>query len=459
VYRNKGQKSLSDHFLDSPKYIMKKFTIIKSLKAILPEKENPEICDILINNSTGIIEKIGTEIQVESAEVIKEYEGMLAMPGFIDPHVHFRVPGKPESEDWKTGSLAALSAGITTVFDMPNTNPPTVNQNGLKLKLDEIEKNSMINYGIFGGLTTDNLDFLLENKQINAIKVYLASTTGDMLIKDLQNINLGRSKKVICFHAEDENIIEKNTLEFGDLKNPIDHSIIRSEEAAVNSVRDVIRLQKKSGGKFHIAHVSSYDEIKELLDTELSFESAPHHIFCCTDNYQEGGFLWKCNPPLRQRSTMKKMQQALYDEKIPMIATDHAPHPFESKSFQTGKIPASGIPSIEVGTHFILNEAASGKISFLYAAKILSTNAAKRFSIDRRGEIREGNFADIAIIDLKQKWIFSKNNIYSKCGWSPFTNTEFTVKVLATFVNGFHYQTKDLKKYLTKTRNHNIYQV
>ena len=175
-----------------------------------------------------------------------------------------------------------------------------------------------------------------------------------------------------------------------------------------------------------------------LEGSKISFEVAPHHIYCNTDLYKTGGFLWKVNPPLRSPETASAIQKALYEGKIDMIATDHAPHPLEAKT-RKEPTPASGLPSLQIGTHLILNDAASGKLSFNHAAKILATTAAKRFDIQKRGELREGFFADIAVVDPQHPWTMQKELVQSGCGWSPFEGLSFSARVIATFVNGFTY--------------------
>ncbi|MDH4199362.1 MAG: dihydroorotase [Spirochaetia bacterium] len=441
---------------------MNGYALLQSVKAVLPDKNNPEEIDILVNKDTGLIEKISRNIVVGDAEKISRYKGLHVLPGFIDPHVHFRIPGKPEAEDWKHGSLAAISAGVTTVLDMPNNNPPVTDEKSLKLKLNCIEKESLVNFGVFGGLTRHNLEYLLQEKNIKAIKVYLASTTGDMLIENIDNIDFSKSLKVICFHAEDEIIIQNNVRKTGLLNDPLLHSQIRSEEAAVKATQHVIHLYKKTNGNFHVAHVSTADEIVLLQNAGVSFECAPHHIFCNTDNYKNGGFLWKCNPPLRSPATQSQMRNFLHEERIQMIATDHAPHTLQDKQFDKNhaeKVPVSGIPSLEAGTHLILNETANGKISLEYTTRILSSNAAKRFHIQKRGLIEEGYYADLAVVDFNNQWTFSPKNIQSKCGWSPFMDFVFKTKVVATFVNGREFIIENLKSKLNMEKTNPIYQV
>ena len=406
--------------------------------------------DLLIDRLSGKIEKIAMHIDSDDkVENIHQYEGKLVLPGFIDPHVHFRYPGKEIAENWNTGSLAAIFAGVTTVLEMPNTSPPTVNEDGLRIKIDHIESESFINYGLFGGLTRNNLDFLFQTDEVKAIKIYLASTTGDLLIEKMPALQDRSTDKVFTFHAEDETIIRANREKNGPIKSPLEHSIIRSEEAAISATKRIIEISKTLDLKFHIAHVTTDTEVELLNSTnssKISFEVAPHHIYRSTENYKKGGYLWKCNPPLRSSSTAERLKKLLYDGKIPMIATDHAPHPMSAKTV-TDSEPASGVPSLEVGTHLVLSDLARGKLTAVQTANILSTNAAERFSIEKRGQIKQGNFADLAIVDTSKTWTFNEIDVQSGCGWSPFTGDSFDAKVIATFVNGSHYPTDDLRKF------------
>jgi len=443
---------------------MNKYILLKSVLAVLPGQALPQKSDILVDTESGLMEHIApeiTEYPPDKTDVVETYRGMLAMPGFIDPHVHFRYPGKAEAEDWFTGSLAALSGGVTTVLDMPNNSPPTTDKTGLLVKLDHIAQKSLINYGLFGGLTLNNLDFLLENENIKAIKVYMASTTGDLLLNGIGKLDFSDHRKIFCFHAEDDHIIKQNEAAQGAITEPWQHTKIRSEEAALKATREVIAMQKKTGANFHVAHVSTPAEIAELENSGVSFECAPHHLFCSGDNYSEGGFLWKCNPPLREASTRDEMRKALFQEKVPMIATDHAPHPLADKQTRE-KTPASGIPSLEAGSHLVLNAMAEGHIGIAHAARILSTNTARRFQIQRRGELKTGYFADISLVDPAKIWTFQPDDIFSKCAWSPFLNFTFKARVIGTFVNGREFTPsilKTLRQAKEFQRTHQIYQV
>ncbi|MDH5720447.1 MAG: dihydroorotase [Spirochaetia bacterium] len=436
---------------------MKKI-LLPSVRAVLPDKKEPEICDILIDIESSLIEKIGKNLTKEKECVfLKEFEGLTVFPGFIDPHVHFRTPGKTDAEDWLHASKAALSAGVTTVLDMPNNNPPVIDMASYENKKKIISDKSLVNFGLFAALTPSNSDELKKIETIKGIKVYMASTTGNILIEDISKIDAKEGGLLFAFHAEDEPTIRENEKRFEGEFTPLAHTEIRSEEAAVKAVKKVIDLQKKTGGNFHVCHVSVADELDLLKNTPISHEVCAHHLFADTSHYETGGFLWKCNPPLRKPQTREKLLDSLYQEDIEMIATDHAPHLLSEKVKKEG-MPPSGVPSIEAGTHLVLNEIFSGKINYDYAAKILSSNAAKRFNIRNRGQIREGFFADIAVIEEK-KWIFSKNDVFSKCGWNPFEGLKLRAKVTASFVNGTLYRRENLSKIQKRDSFANIFEV
>jgi len=426
---------------------MGKYTILKNLYCIDPDLPENELLDVMIDENSGLIIKIGEDLFIEDARIINDYQGLTAFPGFIDPHVHFRYPGNDLPEDWLTGSKAAIAGGVTTVLEMPNTTPPTTDEKGLKIKIDHVEKNTLVNYGLFGGFTGSNFEFLAETPEIKAIKVYLASTTGTLLVESPEKTPFKNTDKIFCFHSEDEATIRNNEKQYPVLENPVNHSRQRSEEAAIISTKKLIELHKRSEANFHVAHLSTDFEIELLKDTTITYEVAPHHIFLNTGHYASLQYLIKCNPPVRSKETAEKIYQRLIHGEIPMIATDHAPHKLEKKKLSPDNpkfIPASGLPSLEAGTHFILSEVAKNSITPDAARKMLSTNCAERFRINKRGRLLAGFYADLAMVDLKKQWTFSKNDCMNGAGWSPFTGFDFSARVEATFVNGKEYKRENL---------------
>ncbi len=420
---------------------MPDLAIIRQVNAVL--KEGVSLSDLLFDRETGFIEKIAPagKIDIDPNEVqeIDRYAGLFLFPGFIDPHVHFRFPGFEEAEDWASGSQVALFGGVTTVLEMPNTRPPTVDAAAAGIKLAHIRQHSLINYGIMGGFNGSNLGELIENDDFKAIKVFLGATTGASGAAGLDELKRFSPSKVFVFHAEKESIIEQNSARIGKIVNPWQHSQIRSEEAAIEAVKEVIELYREHPGNYHIAHVSTDREVDLLLESGLSFEAAPHHLYLSTDDYREHGFFLKCNPPLRSPETREKLYAHLHNGDIRIIATDHAPHPKTQKE-RTDIVPPSGIPSLAIGTHLILDETSRGKISPEKTASLLSTAAAERFGIQKRGRIAAGFYADFAIVNLHEKWTLQSDLIPNRCGWSPFEGRLFSARVKATFVNGHEYE-------------------
>jgi len=308
--------------------MIKEKIILPSVYVVLPDQENLIKTNILIDKSTHKIEKIFTNIsshEYELADVLSVFENKIVLPGFIDPHVHFRTPGNEEAENWESASKASLFAGITTVLDMPNTNPSTTDEEGYRIKKEAIQKQSKINFGLYGGLTKNNLEELLAEKKYKAIKIYMASTTGDLLLEDISSLENISSQywvnnkivKPFCFHSEEESIIQKNEKSIA-LEKPEDHSQIRSEEAAIESTKKIVDLYAKMQKKnkdldFHVCHVSTIEEADMLLENNMSFEVAPHHIFLNTSDYKKQGYLIKCNPPVRQKETADKLLKLLLD--------------------------------------------------------------------------------------------------------------------------------------------------
>lgn len=409
--------------------------------------------DILIHRPSGKIKQIKEKIiPPENCTILKQYANKIVLPGFIDPHVHFRTPGNEQAENWHSGSLAALFGGITTVLDMPNTKPATVDKETLLQKESIIKNTSFINYGIFGGVTSRNIENIFKEELCIAFKVYMGSTTGNLLMENLQALPVNEC--LICFHAEKEQIIQDKRKTFGMLKTPRQHSQMRPPQAAIAATQEIIERANSHNVNFHVCHVSTPQEAEMLSDSKnshnISWEAAPHHIFCSTENYNRGGYLWKCNPPLREKNLQEQLSRLLREEKIPMVATDHAPHRWEDKT-TTEKEPASGIPSIQVGSHFILQEAFKNNISLLYASWLLSSAAALRFGLLNRGFIFPDYFADLTIIDPQKKWTFDSSQVLSNCKWTPFENFSFLGKVEATMVGGYIYESDKLMS--TKERS------
>ncbi|MHB0755685.1 dihydroorotase [Polaribacter sp. M15] len=403
--------------------------------------------DVLIENE--IIKKISSKINVtENIEII-DAEGKYLIPGFIDDQVHFREPGLTHKANIATESKAAVAGGITTFIEQPNTVPQATTQKLLEDKFQIAAKDSYTNYSFMFGGTNDNLDELLKTdpKMVAGIKLFLGSSTGNMLVDDVEVLEkiFSSTKMIISVHCEDEATIRKNTAaykeKFGD-NIPIKyHPIIRSEEACYISSSKAIELAKKTGARLHIFHVSTAKETElfrndiPLEEKQITAEVCVHHLWFNDTDYEEKGTFIKWNPAVKTEKDRLGLWKALLDDRIDVLATDHAPHTLAEKQNVYTKAPSGG-PLVQHAVTAILEKVKEGVISIEKAVEKMSHNPAKLFQIKKRGFIKEGFYADVVLIDPKKSWTVAKDNILYKCGWSPFEGTTFSSQITHTFVNG-----------------------
>ncbi|WP_297804152.1 dihydroorotase [uncultured Polaribacter sp.] len=424
---------------------MTQSTLIKNARIV--NENNIFLSDVLIENE--IIREISTEIKVpENVEII-DAEGKFLIPGFIDDQVHFREPGLTHKANIATESRAAVAGGITTFIEMPNTVPQATTQDLLEDKFKIAANDSYANYSFMFGGTNDNLDELLKTdpKKVAGIKLFLGSSTGNMLVDNeavLEKI-FSSTKMIISVHCEDEATIRKNTQEFVDKYGddiPVKyHPIIRSEKACYLSSSKAIELAKKTGARLHIFHVSTAKETElfrndiPLEEKQITAEVCIHHLWFSDKDYAEKGTHIKWNPAVKTEKDRLGLWEALLDDRIDVLATDHAPHTLEEKNNVYTKAPSGG-PLVQHAVTAILEKVKEGVISIEKAVEKMSHNPAKLFQIEKRGFIKEGYFADLVLIDTNKPQIVSKNNILYKCGWSPFEGTTFSSSITHTFVNG-----------------------
>lgn len=424
---------------------MTKSTLIKNAKIV--NENNIFLSDVLIENE--IITEISTEIKTtENVEII-DAEGKFLIPGFIDDQVHFREPGLTHKANIATESRAAVAGGITTFIEMPNTVPQATTQDLLEEKFKIAANDSYANYSFMFGGTNDNLDELLKTdpKKVAGIKLFLGSSTGNMLVDNeavLEKI-FSSTKMIISVHCEDEATIRKNTQEFVDEYGddiPIKyHPIIRSEKACYLSSSKAIELAKKTGARLHIFHVSTAKETElfrndiPLEEKQITAEVCIHHLWFSDKDYAEKGTHIKWNPAVKTEKDRLGLWEALLDDRIDVLATDHAPHTLEEKNNLYTKAPSGG-PLVQHAVTAILEKVKEGVISIEKAVEKMSHNPAKLFQIEKRGFIKEGYFADLVLIDTNKQQTVSKDNILYKCGWSPFEGTTFSSSITHTFVNG-----------------------
>lgn len=402
--------------------------------------------DILIVDE--IIVKIAKDISDADAEVI-DCSGKHIMPGVIDDQVHFREPGLTHKGTIATESRAALAGGITTFMEQPNTTPQTTTIEKLEEKFATAANSAFANYSFLFGGTNDNLEELkkLDKNACSGIKLFLGSSTGNMLVDDekvIENI-FRNTEMVISAHCEDETTIRENLAkykaEYGD-DIPLElHPIIRSEEACYLSSSRAIALAKKTGARLHVFHLSTGKETDlfqndiPLEQKKITAEVCIHHLWFSDADYAKKGTLIKWNPAVKTANDRDMLWDALLDDRIDVIATDHAPHLLEEKNNVYTKAPSGG-PLVQHALNAMLEKVKDGVISLEKMVQKMCHNPAILFQIEKRGYIREGYYADLVVADLNNPWTVTKENIAYKCKWSPFEDTTFSSKVIHTFVNG-----------------------
>ncbi len=410
--------------------------------------------DVLIIN--GRIENIAAQISVKYAAEEINAEGKYLFPGVIDDQVHFREPGLTHKATIYSESKAAASGGVTSFMEMPNTIPPATTIELLEEKYRIAQITSIANYSFFMGTSNDNLEEIkkVNPKTICGAKIFMGSSTGSLVVDDKKALeNIFRfSPVLISTHCETDGIIKKNEElmreKYGDAI-PIElHPIIRNEEQCLTSSRKAIELATKHNSRLHILHISTAEETalfsnKIPLDKKrITAEVCVHHLWFDSDNYEKFGTLIKCNPAIKAPHHKKKISEALLDDRIDIIATDHAPHTWEEKHALTPenksnyfKTP-SGLPLVQHGLNMMLEFYHEKKITLEKIVEKMSHAPAICFNIKDRGFIREGYFADLVLLDLNADWKVSKENIYYKCGWSPLEDSTFHSRITHTFVNG-----------------------
>lgn len=424
---------------------MKKSILIKNGNIVNENKTFKG--DVLIEND--IIKQISTTIATkENIEVI-DAQGKYVIPGFIDDQVHFREPGLTHKGNIASESRAAAAGGITTFIEQPNTVPQATTQELLEDKFEIASKSSYVNYSFMFGGTNNNLEELLKTdpKKVAGIKLFLGSSTGNMLVDDVEVLEkiFSSTKMIISLHCEDEATIRKNTAEFKEKFGddiPIKyHPIIRSEKACYISSSKAIELAKKTGARIHIFHVSTAKETNlfrndiPIEEKQITAEVCVHHLWFSEKDYEEKGTHIKWNPAVKTEKDRQGLWEAFLDDRIDVLATDHAPHTLDEKTNVYTKAPSGG-PLVQHALIAILEKVKEGIFSIEKAVEKMSHNPAKLFQIEKRGFIKEGYFADLVVIDPKKSQTVSKDNILYKCGWSPFEGTTFSSTITHTFVNG-----------------------
>lgn len=404
--------------------------------------------DVLVQGDR--IAEVGGSISVKSADtVVIDADGQFLVPGMIDDQVHFREPGLTHKATIETESRAAVAGGITSFIEMPNTSPQATTIPLLEAKFDIAAKTSWANYSFMFGGTNDNLDEILkvDPKKVAGLKLFLGSSTGNMLVDDpntLENI-FSKTNLLISAHCEDEATIRENMVkaqdQFGD-DIPMDmHPKIRSEEACYISSSKAIELAKKTGARLHVFHLSTEKEThlfsnkKPLSEKKITAEVCIHHLWFTDEDYAKKGSKIKWNPAVKTAKDRDGLWKALNDDRIDVIATDHAPHTSEEKNNIYTKAPSGG-PLVQHAMVALMEMYHKGRISVEKIVQKTAHNPAILFQIAERGFIKKGYKADLVLINPQAPWTVTKDNIAYKCGWSPFEGTTFRSRISYTLVNG-----------------------
>lgn len=418
--------------------------LIKNGKTINEGKITEQ--DILIDDN--FIIKIDTDISDASATVI-DAQGKYIIPGIIDDQVHFREPGLTHKASIYTESKAAIAGGVTTFMEQPNTKPAALTQALLEEKYAIAQATSLANYTFFMGTSNDNYEEVMKTDftKIGALKIFMGSSTGNMLVDDEHILNkiFSNINGIIVTHCEDEQTIKNNTEfykdKFGENIPMNYHPVIRNDEACYISSKLAVDLAKKHNARLHIFHVSTAKELSlfrndvPLKDKRITAEVCVHHLFFDERDYSRLGSKIKCNPAIKYKTDKDTLLQGLLENKLDVIATDHAPHTLAEKDNPYLSAP-SGLPLVQHSLQVMLDFYHQGKISLEKIIEKMCHAPADCFRINNRGYLREGYFADVAIVDIKTPYTITKENILYKCAWSPMEDYTFKGTVTHTFVNG-----------------------
>ncbi len=393
---------------------------------------------------------------VKVAKIIDDYEaqvidlsGKFLMPGVIDDQVHFREPGLTHKGRIYSEAKAAVAGGITSFMEMPNTKPQALTQALLEDKYLIGAKDSLANYSFFMGASNENLDEVLKTdpKQVAGVKIFMGSSTGNMLVDDKQVLNdiFSKCDMLIAVHCEDEETVRKNSAqmkaEYGEDLPIRFHPIIRSEEACYKSSSMAVELAKKHNTRLHVLHISTDKETNlfrndiPLNQKRITAEACIHHLWFDESSYDKKGTRIKWNPAVKSAKDKEGVWKALLDDRIDIIATDHAPHSIDEKNNKYFEAPSGG-PLVQHALVAMLEFYHQGKVSLEWIVEKMCHAPATCFQVKERGFIREGYFADLVVVDLDKPWVVEKGNILYHCGWSPFEGETFKSSVVKTFVNG-----------------------
>ena len=401
--------------------------------------------DIAIKNSR--IELISKEISSDTKEII-DVEGRYVIPGLIDDQVHFREPGLTHKGDIASESKSGLAGGVTSYFEMPNVNPTTTTNENLTKKFQIASTKSLSNYSFHLGASNTNIEEIkkADIHQASALKVFMGASTGEMLVDDLDALDdiFNYSPLIVVTHCEDQKTVKKNEQiffeKYGDEVSAEHHHLIRDVESCYLSSSLAVDLAKKYDADLHVFHLTTQKEMDlftagAIDGKKITAEVCVHHMYFNQSYYSKLGNQIKCNPSIKEESDRQALIKSLLENKIDIIATDHAPHTWDEKSMPYPQAPA-GLPLVQHGLQILMDFYHQDILTLETIVEKTSHNVAKRFQVKDRGYIREGYYADLAILDLDMSCEVSKDNILYKCGWSPFEGHKFNSSIHMTIVNG-----------------------
>ena len=405
------------------------------------------VADVLIDGKR--ISKIAASISVDGSVQEINCEGLHLLPGCIDDQVHFREPGLTHKANIQSESRAAVAGGITSFMEMPNTVPNTLNQELLEAKYQRASEVSPANYSFFMGASNDNYDEVMKTnvEDVCGVKIFMGSSTGNMLVDNTSTLEhlFANVPMLIATHCEDEATIRKNLEEYkekyGEDIPMTAHPLIRSAEACYLSSSKAVELAKKNNTRLHILHISTGIETElfrndiPLEQKRITAEACIHHLWFSAADYEKKGAWIKWNPAVKTAADRDQIWQALLDNRIDVIATDHAPHTIEEKQQKYLQAPSGG-PLVQHALLAMLDASANGKIPLVRVVEKMAHAVAVCFNIKERGFLREGYFADLVLVDLNKKSTVTKESLLYQCGWSPFEGTSFSSSIEKTFVNG-----------------------
>ena len=413
--------------------------------ATIVNEGKQELKDVLIKD--GRIEQIGNNLQASGNYREINAEGLHLLPGVIDDQVHFREPGLTHKATIGTEAAAAVAGGTTSFMEMPNTNPPALNEAELEKKYARAAETSVANYSFFMGVANDNADEVLRlnkrKREICGVKIFMGSSTGNMLVDNYVTLNsiFRDTEYLIATHCEDERVIAANKAKYPDADDASFHPLIRDVEACFESSFSAVQLAKQHNTRLHILHISTAKELQlftnmfPLEDKRITSEVCVHHLHFTANDYKQYGNLIKCNPAIKASENRDALWQGLLDDRLDIIATDHAPHTWEEKQQPYQQAP-SGVPLVQHSLLLMLQYVQQGKLTIEKVVEKMCHAPARCFQIENRGYVREGYFADIVLVDMKGNTKVDKSNLLYKCNWSPFEGHTFPAEVKYTLVNG-----------------------